>query len=435
MRKARLVKSGRLVAPILRPHFLGERQQASLVRAVEAFCSAVNEIEAVVASSPALMSRLQMLPAEKLLAQIPGRQSRFSMTGVMDAHLANGSVRIGGIRPTIFPAMAYSAVLSDLFLELPILKEFRRGRYRISGMGSTKHLLLAVLKAWKEFGSNTSPGIAILELKRQFSEESTESLLLAELIEREGISARVISPNQLEYRDRTLRSGDFPIDIIFRLPSAPELLVRHDLSHPLLEACRDQAVCIVNGFRSELTRRLAFFELLTDEAVTSRLAAPHRKTLAQLAPWTRMMAHTKTKHCGATIDLAEFVSKNREQFVLRPDDYSTEQSTFIGYETDQRQWDRALNYALRSRYVVQEYSLVPRDIFPIYQYGNLHMREMQILVQPYVFAGKVYGVSALLHPASTNATSPAAIAPVFLLEKIRCGLPRARAQCIAPKPG
>ena len=124
MRKARLVQSGRLVAPILRPHFLGKRQQASLVRAVEAFSAAVNEIEAVVASSPALMSRLQMLPAEKLLAQIPGRQSRFSMTGVMDAHLANGSVRIGGIRPNIFPAVAYSAVLSDLFLELPILKEF-----------------------------------------------------------------------------------------------------------------------------------------------------------------------------------------------------------------------------------------------------------------------------------------------------------------------
>lgn len=418
MRKARLVQSGRLVAPILRPHFLGKRQQASLVRAVEAFSAAVNEIEAVVASSPALISRLQMLPAEKLLAQIPVRQSRFSMTGMMDAHLANGSVRIGGIRPNLFPAVAYSAALSDLFLELPILKEFRRARYRISRMGNPKHLLLAVLKAWKEFGGKTSPRIAILELKQQFSEESTESLLLAELIEREGVSARVISPDQLEYRNRTLRSGDFPIDIIFRLPSTQELLVRHDLSHPLLEAYRDQAVCMVNGFRSELARRLAFFELLTDEAVTSRLAAPHRKALAQLVPWTRTMAHTRTKHCGATIDLPEFVRKNREQFVLRPGDHSAEQSTFIGCETDQRQWDRALNQALRSRYVVQEYSLVPKDIFPIYQYGDLHMREMQILVHPHVFAGKVYGFSALLHPASTNVTSPAAIAPVFLLEKM-----------------
>jgi hypothetical protein len=337
---------------------------------------------------------------------------------MMDAHLANGSVRIVSIRPKVFPALAYSAALSNLFLELPTLKELRRGRYRISKMGNPKHLLLAVLKAWKESGGKRSPGIAIVELKQQFSEEPTESLLLTELFEREGVSSRILSPDQLEYRDGRLRSGDFVIDIIFRLPSTQELLVRYDLSHPLLEACRDQAVWMVNGFRSEFTQRLAFFELLTDEAVTGSLAAPHRKALAQLVPWTRIVAHAKTKHCGATIDLPEFVSKNREQLVLRPDDHSNEQATFIGCETDRRQWDRALNQAFRSRYVVQEYSPVPKDIFPVYQYGDLHMREMQVLVHPHVFAGKVHGVSALLRPASIGDASPEAMAPVLLLEKM-----------------
>ncbi|HJY05992.1 MAG TPA: hypothetical protein VJ323_06720, partial [Bryobacteraceae bacterium] len=276
MRQAGLVDSGRLVAPILRPHFLAKRQQATLVRAVEAFASALDEIEPVIATTPALMSRLQMLPAEKLLAQVPARQSRFSMTSLMDAHLANGSVRIGGIRPNMLPALAYSGALSDLFLELPILKEFRRGRYRISKMGDPKQLLVAVLKAWKEFGGKTSPRIAILELKQQFSEDSTESLLLAELFEQGGVSTRVLSPDQLEYRNQKLHSGNFAIDLIFRRPSAQELLVRYDLSHPLLQAYRDQAVCMVNSFRSELAHRLAFFELLTDEAITGRLAAPHR---------------------------------------------------------------------------------------------------------------------------------------------------------------
>ena len=186
MRQAGLVDSGRLVAPILRPHFLAKRQQATLVRAVEAFASALDEIEPVIATTPALMSRLQMLPAEKLLAQVPARQSRFSMTSLMDAHLANGSVRIGGIRPNMLPALAYSGALSDLFLELPILKEFRRGRYRISKMGDPKQLLVAVLKAWKEFGGKTSPRIAILELKQQFSEDPPKVCCLPSCSSREA---------------------------------------------------------------------------------------------------------------------------------------------------------------------------------------------------------------------------------------------------------
>jgi len=418
MREARLVESGRLVAPILRPHFLAKHQQTTLIRAVETFSAALDEIEPIITGSPALMSRLQMLPAEKLLAQIPSGQSRFSITSVMDAHLTNGSVRIGGIRPNMLPAVAYSGALSDLFLDLPILKEFRRGHYRISKMGNPKQLLLAVLKAWKEFGGKTAPRIAILELKQQFSGESTESLLLAELFARGGLCARVLSPDQLEYQNRTLHSGDFDIDIVFRRTSAQQLLVRHDLSHPLLEAYRDRAVCMVNGFRSELAHRLAFFELLTDEAITTKLAAVHRKVLSQMAPWTRVMAHVKTRYRGTTIDLPDFVLNNRERLALRPNEHSSEEPTFVGLETDRRQWGRALQLALQSRYVVQEYSPALTGIFPIYQYGDLQMREMQISVHPHVFAGEVHGASAVLRPASNGVTSPLAIAPVLLLEKI-----------------
>lgn len=418
MQQAKLMDSGRLVAPILRPHFLAKRQHLSLVRAVEAFASALEQIEPMITASPALMSRLQMLPAEKLLAQIPTPHSCFSITSMMQAHLANGPVRISGIQANMLPAIAYSGALSDLFLELPLLKEFRRGRYRISKMGDPKQLPSAVLKAWKAFGGKNSPGIAILELKQQFSEESMDSLLLAELFERGGLSTRVISPDQLEYRNQKLRSGDFIIDVVFRRPSAQELLVRHDLSHPLLEAYRDQAVCMVNGFRSELAHRLAFFELLTDEAVTGKLAAPHRRTLAEMAPWTRMVAHTKTKYRGVVVDLPEFVHSNRERLVLRPNDHSGDEATFVGCETDQARWDRALQVALRSRYVVQEYSPSLRDIFPIYQYGDLHMREMQVSVHTHIFSGKVQGASAFLRPASNGVTSPTAIAPVFLLENV-----------------
>ena len=63
---------------------------------------------------------------------------------------------------------------------------------------------------------------------------------------------------------------------------ARELLTRWDLNHPLLEAYRSQAVCIVNSFRAEIGQRRAFMELLSDDSVTGHLAAAaDRKLLKQ----------------------------------------------------------------------------------------------------------------------------------------------------------
>ena len=49
--------------------------------------------------------------------------------------------------------------------------------------------------------------------------------------------------------------------------------MRFDLSHPLVQAYKDHAVCIVNSFRSELAQKKAMFALLTDENLTAKFPA------------------------------------------------------------------------------------------------------------------------------------------------------------------
>src|SRR5215212_11758880 len=65
--------SGRRVSPVLRPHFITQRQYTNLVKAAEALYCALDRIEKLTLATPALMSRMQMLPAEKMLASVdPG---------------------------------------------------------------------------------------------------------------------------------------------------------------------------------------------------------------------------------------------------------------------------------------------------------------------------------------------------------------------------
>lgn len=418
MRQQRLTESGRLLTPVLRPHFVSRRQLESLSRAAEHLASILDQVEALALECPPLLSRIQMLPAEKMLAAIPSCYSRLSVTSRMDASLENGGLCLRGFDASKPTGLAYSEPLADLFLNLPLLKAFKRGRYKLSKTGGAKHLLAAVLEIWKESGGRNSPHIAILELAAPLGSNGSEGRLLAELFTRIGSSAQVVSPEELDYREGKLWASGVPIDIVFRRVLTRELLTRYDLTHPFLRAYRDRAVCVVNDFRSEVAQRRALFELLTDESVTARFPAADRKLIRTLVPWTRFVSARKTRYKDRDVDLPEFILRSREHLVLRPNDHECDQRVFIGAEMSSSAWDHAVRLALRTPYVVQERFSSGSQLFPMYQYGELQMKQAQVSVHPHVLNGKVQGVSAALEVSNAGCSTPLAIAPVLMLEPV-----------------
>jgi len=248
--------------------------------------------------------------------------------------------------------------------------------------------------------------------------ESGESALIAELFRREGLAVEVVSPEQLEYRDNVLRRGDFAIDLIFRRLKVQEFLVRFDLSHPLLRAYRDHAVCMVNSFRSELAQKKAIFDLLTDEEITADFPAAERKAIKEFIPWTRVVQETKTKYHNRTVDLPDFILHNRSKLVLRPNDDGPDQQSVRGSEVDEPAWEKAVRSALRNPYVVQEALEPVVDVFPVLQYGHLEMQKMRVDVHPHSYLGKVQGCSSWLTAAGpAGFSSLSGIAPTFILEQ------------------
>jgi uncharacterized circularly permuted ATP-grasp superfamily protein len=193
--------------------------------------------------------------------------------------------------------------------------------------------------------------------------------------------------------------------------------MRYDLTHPLLRAYREGAVCVVNSFRSELTQKKAFFDLLTDDAITANFPAVEKKAIRDFVPWTRVVSSTKTTYQDEKVDLPDFILKNREKLVLRPNDESADQHSFHGSQTDDLRWEKAVKTALKSPYVVQEVVEPVFDMFPLLQYGHLEMRKMRIDLHPHTYLGKVHGCSSWLTAATSSGFSTlAGIAPTFILE-------------------
>jgi uncharacterized circularly permuted ATP-grasp superfamily protein len=415
MENAKLSSGGRLICPFLRPNFISRRQYESLVKTAEALIGAIDRMEQMVLGTPALLARLDLLPAEKMLAAIdPGYQA-LEVAARLDTHLNNGSLQFVQYNADSPTGAGYADALAEMFYDIPPVKEFRK-KYSLAKVGSRKHLLQALLKSYRQFGGTKKPNIAIVEFRPAYSSGQSEYELFRDFFREEGYQVEIVSPEQLEYRNHTLHKGNFEINVVYRRLGVQEFLIRFDLTHPLVQAYRDRAVCVVNSFRSELAHKKAMFGLLTDETVTSKFPAAERKAIRDHVPWTRLVCACKTTYEERPIDLPEFITQNRERLALKPNDDYSDLHSYFGWEMDGAEWERALKQAMRSPYVVQERVEPVRSVFPMMSFGHLEFREMQVDVHPHAYLGKVQGCSSWLSTGKTGFSSAAGIVPTFILE-------------------
>ena len=415
MESGNLSAGGRLICPFLRPNFITRRQYESLVKTGESLIGAIDRMEQMVLASPALLARLELLPAEKMLASIdPGYQS-LEVASRLGTHLSNGHLQFVQYNADSPNGAGYADALAELFYEAPPVKEFRK-KHSLTRVGGNKHLLHALLKAYKQFGGAKKPNIAIVEFRPAYSSGQSEYELFRDFFRAEGHNVEIVPPEQLEYRNGVLRKGAFEIDLVYRRLGVQEFLLRFDLTHPLVQAYRDRRVCVVNSFRSELAHKKAMFDLLTDDALVAKFPAAERKAIREHVPWTRLVAAVKTRRQDETIDLPAFILQNREKLALKPNDDYSDQHTYFGWEMDDAAWDRALKQAMRVPYVVQERVEPVRSVFPLMSYGHLEFRELQVDVHPHAYLGKVQGCSSWVSTGKTGFSSAAGIAATFILD-------------------
>ncbi len=417
MSARRLEIGGKPVSAFLRPHFLTRRQYEGLEKGGGSLWSAVDRMRHMVLSTPALLNRLDLLPGERMLAELNPGYKHFAVSSLLDSHINNGAMRFSHFSAETPVGVLYQDMLSDVFFEAAPMKEFRK-RHKLAKIPSVKYLQAAMLKAYRDFGGRKTANIGILEFRQPFeSVESREHVLLAEYLTAHGNPAEVVSPEQLEYKNGVLRKGEFVIDVIFRCVRTHEFLIRYDLmAHPLVRAYRDGTVCLVNSFRSDIAQRKAMLDLLTDDSLTAKFPIEERKAIRAFIPTTRVMGERKTQWDGNEVDLPEFVMSNREKLVLRPNGDSSEQSVFEGADMDDTQWERACKRAIRERYVVQEVVAPVTANFPISVYGSVDMKEMRVDVHPHVCLGKVQSCSTWLTPANGSFSTAVGVTPTYILE-------------------
>jgi hypothetical protein len=98
----------------------------------------------------------------------------------------------------------------------------------------------------------------------------------------------------------------------------------------------------------------------------------------------------RTTFEGREINLPEFLRREREGFLLKPNDDYGGKGIKLGWETSQAEWETALDEALLDSYVVQERVPVGKVTVPAFS-DSIKMESLLIDFDPFLFLGKVEG--------------------------------------------
>src|SRR5215471_17348008 len=134
MEGGKLSSGGRLICPFLRPNLISRRQYDNLVKTSEALLGAIGRMEQMVLSNPALLSRLELLPAEKMLASIDPGYPSLQVAARLDTHVQNGHLHFVQYNADLPAGAGYAETLADLFYDTPPVKELRK-RYSLAKVG------------------------------------------------------------------------------------------------------------------------------------------------------------------------------------------------------------------------------------------------------------------------------------------------------------
>jgi uncharacterized circularly permuted ATP-grasp superfamily protein len=413
----------RLICSVLRPRFVTQTQYDTLIQAAELIGRAARKIGAAALVDLDLLAPYALTAPERELLAIDAGYPGASVFGRLDAFLSDDGADCWFVESNLeSPAgIAYDEALVEIFDQLEPMRMFRRS-YQAEALPVRPALQQLLLDTYHAWGGAGAPAIAIVDFREVVTMSEFEHLRARFIAE--GISTLIADPADLRYDGQRLYAGDTPVDLVYRRVLQHEFLAQYDLSHPLVRAYADHAVCVVNPFRTKPVHTKLIMALLSDQdsPAAGLLEAAERAAVERHVPWSRHFRAGATRYAGERVDLVDFARRNRERLALKPNDDYGGQGVLLGWTVDQATWERALDAALGAPHVLQERVPVPVEDYPTWTpEEGLRFTPRYVDADPCVFGDRAIGcltriaATALLNVSAGGGSAP----PTYLIREVR----------------
>jgi uncharacterized circularly permuted ATP-grasp superfamily protein len=396
-RELGLLHGTRPTCPFLRPHFLSRKQYQEIANVSEVISSAFERLAKAALQDKKLLSELGLTEKEERMARMEPGYDALCVTSRLDSFLSEDGFKFLEYNAETPAGIADQMQLEKVLMRVPAVRDFLKENKHWLPKPHEK-LLESLLAAYRESGGNEErPQIGIVDWKGVSTE--SEFFVLRDYFESRGFPTIVADPRELEFEDDALYANGFRIDIFYKRVIIHEFLGRFDDNHPLVKAYKAGRVCMANSFRSKLVHKKAGFAVLCDPRYARLFTKEQQEMIRRHIPWTRRVREGHTTFENKEIDLLTVLRKERERFVLKPNDDYGGKGIFIGWETDQPTWENALNDALAHDYVAQERVRIKKIKLPMFS-DKLEIAELLVDCNPFLFPNGVEG--ALVRISSSS---------------------------------
>ncbi len=416
LRADKLTFGNRVHCPFLRPFFLSPEDETRVRSVAEKMAELGERVAAAALDDADLFKQFHLREGEERLARMHTGYGPASTASRLDAFLLPNSLKFAEYNGESPAGSGFTETLAEVFRDLPVMKEFAKS-FEIHSYPLSAKLLDALIASYLDWGGSTKRPQMVITDWREVPTWS-EFEILKERFEKMGVPVEIADPRDLVFDGKTLSANGKKIDLVYRRVLINDILARPAECKALVDAYQANAVCVANNFRCKIPHVKAFFAVLTDERNAGMFSFDEREMIRAHVPWTRVVADVQTAHYGEHIELLPFVRRERNKLVLKPSDEYGGTGVTLGWETDERAWDAAIEKAIAPNngcWIVQERIPIRREVFPwVKPDGDVEFRDMLVDFAPYLFRGKVAGfLTRLSATGLANVTSGGGQVPAF----------------------
>jgi hypothetical protein len=420
LRGAKLTFGKRVHSPFLRPFFLSPEDEERVRRATEVLAQLAERLAALALADKSLLAQFHLRAEEERLVRMPAGRGPASTASRVDAFLLPESLKFAEYNGESPAGAGYTETLAGIFRELPVMREFAK-KFEVHSYALSAKLLDALLGTYRDWGGTGSrPQMLITDWKEVPTWSEFE--ILKARFEALRVPVVLADPRQLDWDGKKLTAKGKKIELVYRRVLINDILAKPQECEALVKAYEAQAVCVANNFRCKIPHVKTFFAVLTEEKNAKLFSAEEKEVIRKHVPWTRVVADVKTDYLGKPIELLEYIRKNQSALVLKPSDEYGGTGVTLGWETDTKKWDQAIEAALPAKgndcWIVQEKIAMRRGEFPyIGADCKVEFKDMLVDLAPYLFRGKLAGFLTRLSASSlANVTSGGGQIPAFRVE-------------------
>lgn len=163
-----------------------------------------------------------------------------------------------------------------------------------------------------------------------------------------GYECEICEITKLKYIDNKLISpSGHVIDVVYRRAVTSDIMKHLNEVIPFISAVKNQNVCIIGAFRTQIIHNKWLFKLLHDENALALMTNYEKSFIKAHIPFTDLLSQG---HCN----INELI-KSKDKWIVKPLDSYASKGVYAGCDFSVSEWTDILEKSINNDYIYQEY--------------------------------------------------------------------------------